>query len=178
MLTISSPQPLVFVIDTSAIFNRLQYAAEEIQLVTTPMLEKEMYKKGLKETVELLIATQKLRIIEPSLESLNKIKEAANQLGDLPYLSEPDQQLLALALDLTLNEFQVVIITDDYSVQNVAKRLSLEYKTTSQLGIREVIKWETYCPGCYFKNSRLKKAEPCPICGTALKRRAIRKQPL
>lgn len=170
----TSPKPLIFVIDTSAIFNRIQYAVEDIPLATTPLLEKEMHQKGLKDSIDLLIATQKLRIIEPTAASLAKVRQTASQLGDLPYLSEPDQQLLALALDLLDQNFAPVVLTDDYSIQNVAQRLSLEFKATNQPGIREVLTWETYCSACGHKDPKLTKEEPCPICGTALKRRAIR----
>ncbi|MFW9831726.1 MAG: hypothetical protein ACFFD8_08125 [Candidatus Thorarchaeota archaeon] len=172
----SSPKSLIFVIDTSAIFNRIQYTAEDIPLATTPLIENEMQQKGLKDTIDLLVATQKLRIITPSTASLAKIQKVASQLGDLPYLSEPDQQLLALALDLLAQNFSPILITDDYSIQNVAHRLSLEHKGTNQPGIREVLTWETYCSACGHKAPDLIKEKACPICGTALTRRAIRKE--
>ncbi|MFW9985268.1 MAG: NOB1 family endonuclease [Candidatus Odinarchaeota archaeon] len=171
-------KPRIFIIDTSALFNRIHYAAENIRLATTPLLEKEMYQKGLKDTLELLLATDKLQIIEPTAVSLEKIREVALQLGDLSNLSNPDQQLLALALDLSRQDFDVVIITDDYSIQNVAQRLSIGYKPASLPGIREIIKWETYCGACGHKDPKLIPGEPCPICGTPIKRRAIRKQSL
>ena len=171
-------KPRIFIIDTSALFNRINYAAEDIRLATTPLLEKEMHQKGLKDTLELLLATDKLRIIEPTAASLEKIHKVAMQLGDLSNLSDPDQQLLALAIDLSHQDFDVVIITDDYSIQNVARRLSISYKPASHPGIREVIKWETYCSACGHKAPKLVHKEPCPVCGTPIKRRAIRKQPI
>jgi UPF0271 protein len=173
-----SQHRLIFVIDTSAIYRHKQFSAEEIPLATTPIIEKEMYQKGLKDTIELLKATEKLRIIEPTLQSLEKIKATATQLGDFPYLSDPDQQLLALALDLATQGYDVVIITDDYSIQNVAKRLSLEFKAASTSGIREVINWETYCSACGHKEPKSSTESTCPICGTRLKRRAIHKEPV
>jgi len=171
-------KPLIFVIDTSAIFNRIQYAVEDIQLATTPLLEKEMRQKGLKETVDMLLSAQKLRILEPTPTSLKKVRDAANQLGDLDNLSDPDLDLLALALDLTIQNGHPVLITDDYSIQNVAQSLSLEFRGTNQPGIREVIQWETYCSACGQKAPDLSKDEPCPVCGTSLKRRAIKKEPI
>lgn len=171
-------KPLIFVIDTSAIFNRIQYAAEDIQLVTTPLLEKEMRQKGLKETVDMLLSAQKLRILEPTPTSLGKVRDVANQLGDLDNLSDPDLDLLALALDLTTQNHCPVLVTDDYSIQNVAQSLSLEFRGTNQPGIREVIQWETYCSACGNKASDMSKDEPCPVCGTPLKRRAIKKEPI
>lgn len=172
----SSSKRIIFVIDTSAIINQIQFAAEDIQLVTPPLVEKEMYDKGLRETVELLIATKKLGIIEPTAASLDEVKKTAIQLGDLSYLSEPDQHLLALALDFSRKEVQPIVVTDDYSIQNVARHLSLNYKTATQAGIREIIRWQTYCSACGYKDPAQTGKGPCPVCGTPLKRRAIRKQ--
>lgn len=171
-------KPIIFVIDTSALFHQISFTAENIQLVTTPIIEKEMYRKGLKDSFELLKATEKLRILEPSPQSLEKVKKAAAQLGDLQNLSDPDVQLIALALDLALQDYSVVVLTDDYSIQNVAKQLTLDFKPASTSGIREIIKWEIYCGACGHKEPKLSQEEVCPVCGTALKRRAVRKQPV
>ncbi len=174
----SQKKPLIFVIDTSAIFSRIQFAAEDIQLVTTPLLEEEMQQKGLKATVDMLINAQKLRILEPTPTSLRKVRDVANQLGDLDNLSDPDLDLLALALDLTTQNDNPVLVTDDYSIQNVAQSLSLKFRGTNRPGIREVIQWETYCSACGHRAPDLSKDEPCPVCGTSLKRRAIKKEPI
>jgi len=168
----------IFVIDTSAIFHRIHYAAEDIQLATTPLLEKEMHKKGLKELTDLLIATAKLKIIPPTSEALQRVHDVATQLGDIKTLSEPDQHLLALALDLQEQSLHPIVVTDDYSIQNIAKELDLEIKTMTQRGIREVIYWETYCKACGYKDSNLSKEDPCPICGSPLRRRATHKKPV
>lgn len=176
VLNLSKSKPLIFVVDTSAIYRQEQFTAEDMQLATTPLIEKEMYQKGLKESIDLLKATEKIRIIEPTSHALNEIRKAASQLGDLQYLSKPDQQLLALAFDLTSQSFRVVVVTDDYSIQNVAKQLALEVKSATTRGIREVISWETYCSGCGHKEPNSIKEDICPVCGTALKRRAIHKE--
>ncbi len=176
MFIITIEKPLIFVVDTSAVYRQIQFTVEDVQLATTPIIEKEMYRKGIKETIDLLKATEKLQIIEPTPQSLEKVKTTATQLGDLPYLSEPDQQLLALALDLDSQNFHVVVLTDDYSIQNVAKRLSLEFKSASTSGIREIINWETYCSACGHKEPKSTKDDICPVCGTILKRRAVRKE--
>ena len=175
-MKLSSRRSLIFVIDTSALYGQIQFTVEDIQLVTPPIIEKEMYKKGLKDTIDLLKATEKLRVIKPSRQSLEKVKTVANRLGDLPYLSDPDQQLIALALDLDTSEHHVVVVTDDYSIQNVAKQLSLEIKSASTPGIREIIIWETYCSACGHTEPKSTKEAICPVCGTTLKRRAIRKE--
>lgn len=169
-------QPVIFVIDTSALYHQQQFAAEDIQLATTPIVEKEMHQKGLKESLDLLIATNKLRIIEPTPHSIEKVKITAHELGDLPSLSEPDQQLLALAVDLSTQDCRVVLVTDDYAIQNVAQQLGVEFKSISTSGIREIINWETYCKACGHKEPGSTTETACPVCGTTLKRRAIHKK--
>jgi UPF0271 protein len=173
---VSNQSQLLFVIDTSAIYHKDQFTAENIQLATPSLIEKEMDRKGLKASVDLLKATNKLRIIDPSPDALQRVKETAAQLGDLQYLSTPDIHLLALALDLTAPKLHVIIISDDYSIQNVAQRLSLEFKSASTSGIREVIKWETYCGACGHKEPERTQETICPVCGTTLKRRAVQKE--
>jgi len=171
----SQPPAVIFVIDTSALVGKLQYAASDIQLATTPLLVKEMLRHGLKDVVQMLGDTQKLRILEPSPESIKVVVDAATSLGDIAYLSQPDQQLLALAIDLSKQDFHVVVLTDDYSIQNVAQRLSINFRSIGEHGIREIIQWETYCPGCGHKFHNYSKGDSCPICGTFLKRRGVRK---
>lgn len=172
----SHPPPVIFVVDTSALVGRLQYAAHDIQLATTPLLVKEMLRHGLKDVVQLLRDTQKLRILEPTLESVKAVVDAATSLGDLANLSKPDRQLLALALDLSKQDYHVVVLTDDYSIQNVAQQLSIIFRPIGEHGIREIIQWETYCRACKRRFHDHAKGEPCPICGTILKRRAARKR--
>ncbi|MFX0170055.1 MAG: NOB1 family endonuclease [Candidatus Hodarchaeota archaeon] len=178
MLTLPPKKPEIFVIDTSAIIHRIQYTAEDVRLATTPLLEKEMREKGLKESVDLLIATQKLQVITPTTTALQRVRKAASQLGDLSFLSEPDQHLLALALDLRDQTFHPIVVTDDYSIQNVAKQLGLDIKSVTQRGIREIIRWEIYCKACGYQDAMMTKDEPCPVCGSPVKRRAIDKESL
>lgn len=172
----SNSASVIFVVDTSALLGRLQYAAEEVLLVTTPVIIREMIRRGLRDRIQLLQDTQKLQVLEPSDLAMRSVADAAIGLGDLPYLSDADRQLIALAVDLQKQNYHVILLTDDYSIQNVATHLSIEFRSPTQRGIREVIQWETYCNACKQQYPELAKNEPCPICGTPLKRRATKKQ--
>ncbi|MFX1474491.1 MAG: NOB1 family endonuclease [Promethearchaeota archaeon] len=169
---------LIFVIDTSALIGHLGYAAAEAQFATTPSLLEEMKRKKLDNIIQTLLNSGKLRIIEPTSSSINTVVAAAAALGDLQYLSEPDQQLLALALDLTKQGYDAVVLTNDYAIQNIASSLSIKFRSVGEHGIREIIKWKTYCPGCTRQFPKRTKGEICPHCGTPLKRRAVNKERL
>jgi len=171
-------QDTIFVIDTSALMGKGNYMASDVPLATTPALIDEMVKRGLQDVIRMLIAAGKMQVLEPSQSSISKVESAASDLGDLQYLSEPDLQLLALALDLTGQGCRAIIITDDYSIQNVAQQLSIGFRSASERGIREMIRWETYCPGCWKVLPNHMKGDTCPHCGTPLKRRAVKKKPL
>ncbi len=169
---------LIFVVDTSALVGRLSFAATEVQLATTPALLEEMKRKKLDSVVQMLLNSGKLRVIEPTPSSISAVAETASVLGDLQYLSEPDQQLLALAIDLTKQGYHAVVLTNDYAIQNIASALSIKFRSVGERGIREIIKWKTYCPGCSRLFPKRTKGEPCPQCGTPLKRRAVKKEGL
>ena len=59
---------------------------------------------------------------------------------------------------------EAIILTDDYSIQNVANNLNLKFQSFTQRGITKKFKWHYRCPGC---GKRFRKSvKNCPICGT------------
>ena len=65
------------------------------------------------------------------------------------------------------------IISDDFSISNVAKNLRLKISPVMTGGIKDVGKWVHYCPGC---RSNHKNGKECPMCGTPLKRKLLKGQ--
>ncbi len=119
--------------------------------------------------------TGKLRILQPSDGFVNRIKLLSTDAGDIRVLSDVDIQILALALQLKNEGKNPVIVSDDYSIQNIAERIEVEYKSLATLGIQHQLDWLLYCPACYrgYPSSYDKKT--CKICGTMLKRKPLRK---
>jgi UPF0271 protein len=111
-----------------------------------------------------------LRILEPDKRFLEEVKIIAKKTGDLEKLSRADIQVLALAKELKAN-----IVSDDYNIQNVAKKLGIEFTPVFSKGIKKIFYWKKFCPNCkkYF-NSDLKE---CVICGARLKRLAKTRKP-
>ncbi|MCJ7633913.1 hypothetical protein MUP77_16195 [Candidatus Bathyarchaeota archaeon] len=117
-----------------------------------------------------------LRIMEPTKESRNRVIIQSMQLGDMDKLSAADLDVLALTLDLTSSGQKCLLITDDYAVQNIANPLKISFKSLVAHGIRYQFIWRLHCPACgrtYHPNFREKA---CPVCGTILRRKVVKKK--
>jgi UPF0271 protein len=84
---------------------------------------------------------------------------------------------VALALDINKKPDQeATILSDDYSIQNVASTLDIKYQGFLQKGITKKFKWVSRCPGCGKQFNEIKKI--CPICGTSTKSSLLHKKDL
>ncbi|UCD44353.1 MAG: hypothetical protein JSV27_09510 [Candidatus Bathyarchaeota archaeon] len=116
-----------------------------------------------------------IRVVSPTPESTARVKSIISELGESATLSRTDTELLALGLQLREEGHEPTVVTDDYSVQNVATRLGLSFKGLGTPGIKRVFEWVIYCPGCRRQFQESQPDGVCPICGTALKRRPGKK---
>jgi UPF0271 protein len=99
-----------------------------------------------------------LKVVEPQKSSITKIREQAGITGDLKYLSETDIEVLAVAF-----EIKGKVITNDYSMQNVAKTMGIAFESCGIEPIKNEIQWSFRCKGCrkiYEENIK-----ECRICG-------------
>jgi len=120
----------------------------------------------------------KLKLRAPEAEFLNRVRESSRDVGDMLFLSDVDTQVLALALELKSVGNEPLIVTDDYSIQNVANQLGLEFAPLMTFGIRFKLHWLRYCPACRRKYPPDYQQRKCGICGTELKRKPLRKTEL
>jgi len=121
------------------------------------------------------IENRKLTVRSPKISVFRDIREASRKVGDMRYLSEADLQVLALALELKDRGLSPVIVTDDYSIQNVANKIDVEFTSLMTFGIKFRFKWILYCPACYRKYPSDYKSKICEVCGTELKRKPKKK---
>ena len=114
-----------------------------------------------------LLSEISIKIVEPSSNNVERVREAAEKTGDIGRVSSTDMDILALALDI-----KGIILTDDYSVQNLAKHLGIDYRSGVEKGIKKEYEWHWRCRGCgrYFDEEKV----DCPICGSDL--RSVRKK--
>lgn len=120
----------------------------------------------------------RLRVRTPKARFLKRAKEASKTVGDMRFLSEVDMQVLALALELKSTGHNSLIITDDYSIQNVANQIGVNFASLMTFGIRFRLHWILYCPACHRKYPPDYKPKLCEVCGTQLKRKPLRKTPV
>jgi UPF0271 protein len=114
-------------------------------------------------------------IRKPKDSFIQEILEASRKVGDMRYLSEADLQVLALALELKAEGLTPLVVTDDYSIQNVANKVGVEFTSLLTFGIKFRFKWVLYCPACYRKYPPDYKFKVCEVCGTELKRKPKKK---
>jgi len=124
------------------------------------------------------VENRRLMVKTPKNSFLQEVKEASRRVGDIRYLSEADLQVLALALELKSMGLHPFIVTDDYSIQNVANQIGVNFTSLMTYGIRFRFNWILYCPACHRKYSSDYKFKSCEVCGTKLKRKPLRKTPL
>ena len=166
-----------FVLDTSGFLAGLDPFSITEEQYTTPMVRDEITrntKLGLKLTVA--IESRKIKLKSPQKKFVNLVKQTASISGDANFLSEVDIQVLALAMELDLHGYTPVIVTDDYSIQNVANKMGIEFTSLATLGIRFQLKWIRYCPACKRKYPANYKSTTCKVCGTSLKRKPTEKR--
>lgn len=116
---------------------------------------------------ETAVSAGKVSVVEPSSESVLKVRDKVGQTGDR--VSEVDIKLLATALDLQLAGKAPELVTDDYAIQNLASFFGISYNRVAMPGITEVFSWVMVCPACgrtYPPNT-----SQCEICGTQLRRK-------
>lgn len=162
----------VLIYDTSAFIGGMDPQAIQIPQWTTPDNLEEIKNKNTKEILNMAIKTGRMKLRAPSQDSISKIMETTKKTGDYSKLSEIDMKVLALALEFQNENWNPIIMTDDYSIQNVASYLKIEFKSVTEAGIKTQLRWKVFCPGCdtdYPVDTKLKK---CEICGTKLKRKS------
>lgn len=145
----------VYVIDSSVIFLR---KAVYDNMVTIPEVVSEI----IDENSRLYFSVKSLRVESASEESMKVVLETARSTGDIHKLSETDVKLLAKALDELKMGNDVVLVTDDYAIQNVAMRLGINFEGVIQRKISKGYKWVKVCRGC----GRKVKGDVCPVCGS------------
>jgi len=162
----SKKKSKIIILDTSAVLSGKPLDFDNVRITTVPGVSKELKPGGKDYQAFQFLIEKGLNITAPSKKSIDRTKQVSIKTGDIDRLSTADIEMLALALDL-YNDNEPVILTDDYSIQNVANNLNIKFESINQLGIKKRFKWVYRCRGCgkrFEKNIKI-----CPICGDETK---------
>jgi UPF0271 protein len=155
----------IFILDTSVFI--LGYDIRDMRAVTVPEVADELLGK---KKVFLDIAVKKgLRIKRSREESIKRVKKIAKETGDIEKLSSTDISLLAKAIDCGKD---AIVLSDDYAIQNVCSKFGMRFKGIQQGEIKRDIIWKKRCVGC---KRIYEKGDICPICGSKLKIKVVKK---
>ena len=166
------------IVDTTAFIAGFNVYSVHSEVYSVPEIEKELTGGSIsKLRLKMAIEDGRLKLREPGAQALSKARETALEMGDFLYLSEVDMKIIALAVQLKNEGYMPEIITDDYAIQNIARRLNVKYASVITYGIKHQLRWVLYCPACHRKYPPDYKSEICENCGTKLKRKPIKEGP-
>ena len=154
------------VLDSSAFYAGIPFSSNEPSYITSLVYNEIEHIKKDHDAIRILIETKRLTINEPDNKFVIAANDAAKKSGDFSNLSDEDISTIALSLQL-----KAELVTDDFAVSNVAKNLNIKVIPVMTAGIKNIVTWRYYCPGCKIDLSRVTE---CPRCGNKLKRKAMK----
>lgn len=164
-------------LDTSAFIMGYEATDVKAEHYTVPSVREELREGELsKLRFDTAVRNGRLKVVIPDAKYLTEVGVVTAEMGEAGVLSETDKQLLALGIHLKSESLKPIVVSDDYSVQNVANRLGLGFRSLATPGIRRQFEWIVYCPGCHRTFRTPQQGRVCPVCGTGLKRRPGRKE--
>lgn len=158
------------VYDASAFYAGVPFASPDAGLTTSLVFEEIKHIKKNHGALEILLQTDRLTIQDPNSVSLDHITSMAKKTGDIQKLSKADLSAVALA-----HQLNVMLVTDDFAVSNLAKNLNLIVNPIMTKGIKDVGRWVHYCAGCKKEFTGISE---CPNCGNKLNRKLLKSKPL
>ena len=154
-------------LDSSAFYAGIPFSSNEPSYITSLVYNEIEHIKKDHDAIQILIETKRITVNEPENKFVTITINAAKKSGDFPNLSDQDISTIALSLQL-----RAELVTDDFAVSNVAKNLNIKVIPVMTDGIKNVVTWKYYCPGCKIDFSKITE---CPRCGNKLKRKVMRR---
>jgi endoribonuclease Nob1 len=154
-----------YALDAGAFYTGLIFLSSTYRYYTTQAVFDEV--KHIKRShgaIEALIESNTLQILNSDRNSIEKVVAAARRTGDYAKLSDADISIIALALQL-----EIVLVSNDYAVANVATTLKIPVKSVADKGITHTRRWIAYCSAC--GRAFGPNAKECRLCGNRLRRK-------
>jgi len=154
----------LFFLDTAAILEAPNL--EPARCRTTPEVVAEIRPGGATgRRLEQMLAAG-LVVVSATAGARKRVLEAAKAAGSAARLSEADVSILGLALE---EAGKGTLLSDDYTVLDVAARLKIPAKPVTKEGITGVKDWSARCKGCGRRYAAESAAKPCPVCGSEVR---------
>ncbi len=167
---------IIYIIDTSALLSGKPFPIDEEECWTVEEIANEFSEGGVSFRTFIYLREKGLSIHQPTIQAKKKVSNIIEKMGETSRLSSADKAVLALAVDVQDNKkTKAVILTDDYSIQNIASVLHIPFQAISQRGITKTFKWIRRCNGCGRTLSSTESV--CPICGSNARDVIDRSQP-
>lgn len=149
------------VIDSGIFMNISYLPGIEGDIYIPSSILEEVKSYSAKNVMDLALANQKILSLQPEETYIKKIKEIARSMGQTR-LSQQDIEVLALALSLSEHD-EVMIITDDYGLKNIAHELKMKTKGMKTSKGDRKRKYTFICLACDSKFNF--SIDECEICG-------------
>lgn len=163
---------ICYVLDASAFINGFQI--ESANNYTVPEITEEIKDFKSRLMFDSAIGDGKLIIQDVPREFEKKVGSIISKSGDVLRLSLADKKLIALAYMLSSNNYNVKVISDDYTIQNTLKIIEIPYSGVITDGIKGVYNWKKVCEGCKKEYGEDYPFEDCEICGSRIFKKRIR----
>ena len=155
------------VLDATAFYVGIPFSSNDSFMTTSAVYQEIQHIKTKQGILDMLQQTNRLQVRDPEKDTITIVNDIAEKTGDSQIISEQDVSIIALAL-----ENKIDLITDDFAVTNVANQLGIKTSSLMTQGIKVVGKWISYCSVC---GKEFSKGKECPICGSKLNRKLVKK---
>ena len=165
----------IYVLDTGGLLTTWSDGHTGEELITTRSIIDELHNRPSIMRADTLISTGRLKEEVVNANALEIVLDSAKRIGDLNVLSDSDIEIIALAFSKKESGYDVILVSTDLAVLNTASSLDLE--THDPKGrMTHQIKWHLKCPACGHTEQKASSDLECPICGTAMRRKAARRR--
>lgn len=152
-------RPLV--LDTSALMAGRPLGPGEDTVVPAAVMDELRPGGRDRRHLDMLLAAG-ARVVDADPAQRAAVRAEAQKGGEAGRLSQADVDVLAVARALGGE-----LATDDYTVQNLARRLGIPIRGVQQAGITQEYRFIPRCTGC--RRILEKPADECPVCGSPVK---------
>jgi UPF0271 protein len=160
--------PTAYIVDTRGfIAGVLPRTAHELY-VTEGVLAEARRKADTENRVMAYLEAGRVKMIDVPGKDLDVVSDRAQKIGEIGKLSDVDLGVAAAALGLSRAGREVVVLTDDYALQNLLSTLGIEFGRLTQRGIVKQVVYRYRCTAC---GRLLRRASAtCPDCGSRVVR--------